>query len=731
MNTGYNDSGWSFGTGVFGTEPDAASYGYSVTTPISNTKKSMFFRNTFTVCNPAEVTALNLSALFDDGMVVYINGTQVYNQGVSGNPPAFDGSAVGHEATTYEAKSLSSVIGLNALRNILVTGNNVIAVGIYNTQNAGGTVSSDIVWDGELVLSNNWSSSILFTGSSTQAQSVNTSGWTIGVKNIKISGDDVTCLAPLSDANGTFNFITCNATGSLSIIPGRIISGNPVDLTSIITANNATNLTYTVTENGGCPAQTSTSIITKKDTWKYNGNNLGNIGTTWKNTVYDDSGWSTGSGIFGYGESYISTLIGAPGQMSVYFRKTFTICDPSAVTYLKFNATYDDGIVVYINGTQVVAAGVTGNPPAWNGGATNHESSQVYQTFNLNPFISNLVIGTNVIAVGLYNTDNLSSDIVFDGELIISSTANGSPTLFSGNEVQAMSVDAAGWTEGTKGLHVSGNDATCFSPLTDATGTFTFQKLVNYYCDSDGDTYISAAISGSCTGVGCAPSGCQTNAGNDCNDSSGAINPAASETCNNVDDNCNGITDENLTRPTTCGVGICSGNTGIETCSAGVWGNNTCNPYAGEQTEGPPGDPSCSDTLDNDCDRQTDISQEEGCHVDHETYCYNGIDDDADGLTDCQDADCGGGLPVRIAGTLPEYFMSIQAAYSSPASIKLVQTQGAVLEEDLLFYMNYIVTFEAGYDCGYAQINGKTQVRGNMTISDGVVTISNGTLEIK
>jgi alkaline phosphatase len=688
-------------------------------------------------------------------------------------------------------------------------------------------------------------------------------------------------------------------TGSLSIIPGQELHGNPIDITEIVTANNATNLTYTVTEDGSCPAQTGMSIITRKDTWKYNGNNLGNIGTTWKNTAYDDSGWSSGKGILGYGESYITTTVGWPGtdpisdpsQQSLYFRKTFNICNPSAVTSLIFNATYDDAMVVYINGTRVAAAGVAGDPPVWNiggtpNGAVGHESNQIYAVFDLTSHKDKLVSGTNVIAVGIYNDTYLetppgpalSSDMVFDGELVVSSNGSSGP-LFTGSSTQAQSVSTAGWTLGVKNIKVSGSDATCLYPLPDANGTFNFMQLVNYYCDSDGDTYISAVISGSCTGSGCAPSGCQTIAGTDCNDSIGAINPAAPETCNNLDNNCNGITDENLTRPTTCGLGICSGNMGIETCSAGAWGNNTCNPYAGAMTEGPPGDqtcmdnldndcdgakdtgdidchvafefncfdgidddwdgmtdcadpdcagatygtcvtgqpgicstgtltcqagssvcvadygpqaevcdgldnncdgssdenltrptacgvgicsgntgvetcsggawgsntcdpyagaqtegpagdPSCSDNLDNDCDGETDMAHL-GCHVDHETNCYNGIDDDADGMTDCDDDDCAGGPPVRIAGTLPEYFTSIQAAYSSPASIKILQTKGAVFQEDLLFDMDKTVTLEAGYDCGFSNINGKTTVNGNITISGGAVTISNGTLELQ
>ncbi len=68
---------------------------------------------------------------------------------------------------------------------------------------------------------------------------------------------------------------------------------------------------------------------------------------------------------------------------------------------------------------------------------------------------------------------------------------------------------------------------------------------VDYYCDNDSDGYISSFISGSCTGTGCEPSGCQATAGNDCNDSNAVMNPGAvDDNCDGVDDNCDGTTDE-------------------------------------------------------------------------------------------------------------------------------------------------------------------------------------------
>jgi len=78
---------------------------------------------------------------------------------------------------------------------------------------------------------------------------------------------------------------------------------------------------------------------------------------------------------------------------------------------------------------------------------------------------------------------------------------------------------------------------------------------------------------------------------------------AGIETCNNLDDDCDGTTDESLTRATSCGTGVCSQNTGTETCSIGIWGQNTCNPFGGATTE------TCDGSLDQDCDGQID----EGC----------------------------------------------------------------------------------------------------------------------
>jgi len=74
------------------------------------------------------------------------------------------------------------------------------------------------------------------------------------------------------------------------------------------------------------------------------------------------------------------------------------------------------------------------------------------------------------------------------------------------------------------------------------------------------------------------------------------------EICDGIDNDCDDIIDNGLTtRPTTCGVGVCAGNTGIETCTAGAWSGNTCDPLSGATAE-------VCDGLDDDCNELVDDS---------------------------------------------------------------------------------------------------------------------------
>jgi RHS repeat-associated protein len=137
-------------------------------------------------------------------------------------------------------------------------------------------------------------------------------------------------------------------------------------------------------------------------------------------------------------------------------------------------------------------------------------------------------------------------------------------------------------------------------------------------------------------------------------------------TCDAIDEDCDGAIDEEVPEQfTQCGVGVCA-SVGFTSCFEGTFETSECVPL---QPMGNDGD---CDTQDDDCDGSTDESFElvpttcttdvcaaaglitcvGGAQIDtcvsepqcvSERACGNGLDDDADGLTDCADTDCATG----------------------------------------------------------------------------------------
>ena len=110
---------------------------------------------------------------------------------------------------------------------------------------------------------------------------------------------------------------------------------------------------------------------------------------------------------------------------TVYLRKTFTINNPSDYSSLQFQAFYDDGFNLWVNGNFVTAKNAPQNPP-YNGTANAAIENSGFENFNIPA--SDLVPGQNVIAVHLLNASlSGSSDSFLDAKLIGSSNG-ASPT---------------------------------------------------------------------------------------------------------------------------------------------------------------------------------------------------------------------------------------------------------------------------------------------------------------
>src|SRR5688572_5754928 len=98
------------------------------------------------------------------------------------------------------------------------------------------------------------------------------------------------------------------------------------------------------------------TLVSSKSTWKYLDNGS-NQGTAWRASSFSDSTWKTGTAQFGYGDGDEATVVqyGPDPKnryITTYFRKSFSITDPSSIGTLTMRVIRDDGAVGYLNGTE-------------------------------------------------------------------------------------------------------------------------------------------------------------------------------------------------------------------------------------------------------------------------------------------------------------------------------------------------------------------------------------------
>ena len=148
------------------------------------------------------------------------------------------------------------------------------------------------------------------------------------------------------------------------------------------------------------------------------------------------------------------------------------------------------------------------------------------------------------------------------------------------------------------------------------------------------------------------------------------------EICDGIDNDCNNQTDEGIAPvPTSCGEGACSGNTGQQTCVNGAL-EDSCDPLLGSS-------PQVCDGIDNDCNNQTDegiapvpTSCGEGVCSGNtgQQTCINGaLEDSCDPLLGSSPEACGDGVDNNCNGLVDG---ADPACSAQPVQVSFTSTGG-------------------------------------------------------
>ncbi|MHA7944869.1 LamG-like jellyroll fold domain-containing protein [Formosa sp. 3Alg 14/1] len=155
--------------------------------------------------------------------------------------------------------------------------------------------------------------------------------------------------------------------------------------------------------------------------WKYN--DLGqDLGTTWTASAFDDSSWLFGNAILGYGDGVESTTLDFGTDASAkhptyYFRHNFNVEDVDAIGNLVFNMMYDDGAIVYVNGTEAFRLNMSEGEATYETYASGEISGDAESAWTKIETANLLQDGENVIAVEVHQINGTSSDVRFDMEV--------------------------------------------------------------------------------------------------------------------------------------------------------------------------------------------------------------------------------------------------------------------------------------------------------------------------
>jgi len=189
----------------------------------------------------------------------------------------------------------------------------------------------------------------------------------------------------------------------------------------------------------------------------------GQPATTWTQTTFDDNpattSWLDGPAGYGYSNDagelqWVRTPLNDMNgrYISIYARLRFTLTAEQIASFSQLQAEvhYDDGFVLYLNGTRVGDSGtMSGTPPAFNasGGPAVVEPAMI--TVDLTGQKSLLAAGTNVLAFQVHNSAVSGSSDCFLGAIlratVVKAGAGDATTRILVNELMPGKSD--GWIE--------------------------------------------------------------------------------------------------------------------------------------------------------------------------------------------------------------------------------------------------------------------------------------------
>lgn len=151
---GFDDSTWPSGVGPVGydiSSPPDYIMGTDLLSVMRSVTPSVYLRHSFTVTQGESDSSfpLSLKVDFDDGLIVYVNGFEVFrdNVGTTGVLTEHDVNADSNHPATGDGGNItdrSQTISLAAAKDLLLAGDNVIGIQLHNASSGSSDLFSEV-----------------------------------------------------------------------------------------------------------------------------------------------------------------------------------------------------------------------------------------------------------------------------------------------------------------------------------------------------------------------------------------------------------------------------------------------------------------------------------------------------------------------------------------------------------------------------------------------------------
>jgi hypothetical protein len=405
----FSDSAWASGCAPLGYGDNNECTVVSFGSDPQQKHITTYFRREFLVTNAAQYVALSAQVMRDDGAVVYLNGAEVWRSNMPGGPILYRTSAsrFADEDTFVPATFCASG---------LAEGTNVLAVEIHQVAANSSDIRFDLRLEGLTVLTPD----VRLTTPSPSA---------------KFSlGSPIQIAADATEPCGAIRVVEFYANGvKIGEATGEPFqfTWNDAPLGNVALEAVAWNEFGTRGSFGpvwvSVLAAENTSLVAKGSIWKYLDDGS-NQGSAWTASGFNDAAWNQGPAELGYGDAEEgrpeATVVSygpdpANKFITTYFRQPFVVSNASLFPNLILRVLRDDGVVVYLNGTEIFRNLMPPGPidylmPASASVGLAEETNWVQTCLTPNL----LVDGTNLLAAEIHQAFPESSDISFDLELV-------------------------------------------------------------------------------------------------------------------------------------------------------------------------------------------------------------------------------------------------------------------------------------------------------------------------